>query len=98
MDRWAGVEFPVELRDGESLVYDGGPTADLYSPRWRLLGAVPMDPAVFALNPGRHEVRFDARPGGGEGAYLNVELRVQGVEEPVAPPRPTGESGEGVRR
>jgi hypothetical protein len=98
MDGSAGVEIPAVLQDGESLVYDGGPTADLYSSRWRLLGTVLMDPDAFTLSPGRHEVGFDARPGGGEGAYLKVELRVRGVGEPVTPMRAAGESEKGARR
>ncbi len=88
LDGAHGVVIEAGLRDGESLVYDGGDSATLYSGRWKMLGTVPMDTARLRLGPGEHRLLLDADLQDGEGAHLKMELRIRGEPEPV--PRSMG--------
>lgn len=98
VDRGGGVDIPAALEEGEALVYDGGVTGEIYSPQWRLLETVPVDPDALMVGPGRHELGLDVMLDGGEEAHLGLELRLPGAPEMVAPVAAGGErQGEGGR-
>jgi len=84
IDRVSAVEIPGRLRDGEALVYEGGESAVVYSPQWRALRTVPVDPGVLQVAPGHHELVLDARVAGEQDAHLKVELRLRGPAEGVS--------------
>jgi hypothetical protein len=84
VDGIPALNFDATLQEGETLVYSGGDTARLYSPQWRVLGTLPMDPEAVKVDPGEHRIVVDARVAEVEDAYLKLEFRLDGVPEAVA--------------
>lgn len=81
-----GSGVPVttaRLREGESLVYEGGDEATIYTSEWRVAGSVPVDAASFRVAPGTHRLTLDAMMRGGDDAHVTLELRVRGAPESV---------------
>jgi hypothetical protein len=80
LDGSGGIDLPVRLGDGESLVYDGGPVATHYSPHWRKLGDIPVAAVALDVRPGSHTLLIDGQDPQGEGS-LKVEVRIWGEAE-----------------
>ena len=75
--------FVARLREGESLVYEGGDSATIHTGEWRVAGSVPIDAASFRVAPGTHRITLDATMRGGDDAHVTLELRVRGEPESV---------------
>jgi hypothetical protein len=84
LDGVPALTFDGRLNEGEALVYSEGGTASVYSPQWRVLRTVSMDPAAFVAGPGAHRIVVDARLDGGDEAHLKMEFRLSGDPEDVA--------------
>lgn len=54
------VDLPVNLAEGETLAYENGNRATVYSSRWRALRSIPIDAALLHVAPGAHELVMDA--------------------------------------
>jgi hypothetical protein len=84
VDGVSGVVLEGRLEEGQALVYQGGERALVYSPQWQVNRSLSMDPAALIVAPGEHQLVLNARVGGGDDAYLRVELRIKGAPEQVA--------------
>ena len=84
LDGVGRLELPVRLQDGETLVYQGGQEATVYSPQWRVLGSFPLNGGALTVGPGGHSLMLDATLRGGDEGHLKVELRLWGEAEFVA--------------
>jgi hypothetical protein len=83
VDGVASLAFDGRLHEGEALIYQGGERALVYSPQWRVLRSVPMEPEHLVVGPGEHRVVLDARVDTVEDAHLKMELRLSGDPEAV---------------
>jgi hypothetical protein len=84
LDGTRTLEVPAGLRDGESLVYEGGDTGTVYSPRWQPLRTISLDADALRVAPGEHQLLLDAAFGTPEGGVLKLEIRIRGSAESVA--------------
>ena len=82
MDGSGGADLSVRLRDGESLVYEGGRVATHFSQRWQRLGEVDASNLSLEIGPGSHTLVVDGLDSRGEGS-LKVEVRIRGEAEEV---------------
>jgi len=77
------VDLPVHLAEGETLAYEGGDQATIYSSRWREVRSVPVDAEVLRIATGAHELVLDADLVA-DGGQLKVELRIWSEGEGVS--------------
>ncbi len=81
LDGVARLEIPGRLETGETLAYEGGNEAVVYSGTWQRLRQVPLRGRGLTVLPGDHEMVVDAELG--EGVQLRVELRLWSEGEAV---------------
>jgi|WetSurMetagenome_2_1015567.scaffolds.fasta_scaffold09149_4 hypothetical protein len=83
IDHAVEIGFEVELKGGESLVFDGTGPARVYDVKGRQAGiALPSRPAP-SLEPGRHGVAFDCAFSPMPAPAVEVTFRTRGAAEPV---------------
>jgi hypothetical protein len=82
VDRAREIAFDIELKGGESLVFDGVGPARVYDAKGRQTAVAVASGPVPRLEPGRHRVTFDCATS--EGApVVDVTFRTRGAAEPV---------------
>jgi hypothetical protein len=84
VDGVATLEVPLALQPGETLVYEGGGEARVYSPQWWIRDTAVLDDSDWNVGSGAHDLVVEAGLEGGEESYLRIELRLWGTTETVA--------------
>jgi hypothetical protein len=77
------ISFPVRLKEGWSLRYEGGSTALFLDAEHRQVRVVSVVESAFRVGPGRHGVTLDARLVPADEAKARLELRPRGEAERV---------------
>jgi hypothetical protein len=84
VDRSQSIAFAVELKAGESLIYDGGAAARVYDAKGRQTATVAAATAATNLSTGAHVVSFDCQFAGEAAPTVEVTFRTRGAAEAVA--------------
>jgi hypothetical protein len=87
LDATTTLTVPGGLSVGETLVYEGGPTATVYSDRWLALRTVDVG-APVVVTRGPHRLSVAAEVGTGTDPHLKIEVRVHGEAEDLPAPSP----------
>jgi hypothetical protein len=75
---------PVTLKKGETLRYDGGDAAVVYSKNWQVVATIPLRQADWVLPTGIQTVQFDCRFEQAEdNAAARLEFVLTGPEEVI---------------
>lgn len=79
------IPIALTLRKGETLRYDGGTTATVYSQNWQVVSTIPMRPDDWTLAAGTStSIQFDCRFGQPlEQAAAKLEFVLAGPEETI---------------
>ncbi len=74
VDNYKEIFFPITLKDGETIKYDGGEFAILYDENWQKLQELRVDP--FSLTEGDHTLILDCLFPEGDKTKLKLEVRI----------------------
>jgi len=83
IDERDAVVFPVLLREGWSLRYEGGAQLAIRDANYRAIGEIAVDASAFHIAPGRHTVTLGCRLDPAETAKARLEIRPHGRSESV---------------
>lgn len=75
LDNYREISLPVELKAGETLKYEGGNTATLFSKTWQKLGEIAIDASALTVAPGEHMLNFDCQFSGSKEAVAKLAIR-----------------------
>jgi hypothetical protein len=76
IDNYKKIEFPNELRKGESIKYSGENSAIYFDKNQQKIKEFPIDPTT--LSPGKHSINLDCGFTGGKETKLKLEIRITG--------------------
>ncbi|MDQ8153414.1 MAG: hypothetical protein P3B98_02025 [Gemmatimonadota bacterium] len=82
VDRYAALELPGELRQGESLVVDGTDVVRVYDATGKPKGRFTLRALPPMLSPGAHSYQMES-DFAGDGLAIEVQFRGMGAAEPV---------------
>lgn len=74
VDNYKEILFPVNLKDGETIKYDGGEWAILYDKNWQKLQEIKVDP--YSLTECDHTLILDCLFPEGDKTKLKLEVRI----------------------
>ncbi len=76
LDNYKEINLDVHLAEGERLKYVGGKEIIHYSPQWKIIEKFAIDPGIFHLTKGSHQILFDSKSA--SKGKASIELRIQG--------------------
>ena len=77
------IVLPIRLNEGDSIVYEGGPEAVVYSNTWQILDTIEIAEASATIASGPNSVSFDPAMNSTEAGTLRIEIRLKGESESV---------------
>ena len=80
-DNYKTVKLPITLKKNETLKYEVGDKAILYSPNWEKISTIKIDESEMKLKKGEHSVTFDCEFKGDEDAKAKIEIRLFGTSD-----------------
>ncbi|MEZ4919157.1 MAG: hypothetical protein R2792_08635 [Saprospiraceae bacterium] len=81
LDQSKSLSIPIQLNEGESLVYKGGDQCWVLDKNWNELSKIPVESSFFHTKPGPHQLDFDAEME--TKVKAKIELRLHGKPERV---------------
>ena len=81
IDNYKKIQWPVNLSAGQTIKFEGGPSAYIYDKNWKKIRQIPVDPKDLNISKGDHSLSFDCRFSGGQEANVKLELRLLGEAE-----------------
>jgi hypothetical protein len=84
IDRFSSVAFAVELSAGQTLLCEGTTTARVYDEKGRQIKTVRAAGQIPMVQPGRHEIQFDAEFKGSIPPAVVVSFKTRGDAEKVS--------------
>lgn len=85
LDNYKKVRLPISIESGQTLKYNGGITAILYSESWQKISEVSIDQSVFSINDGSHNINLDCSfSKEGKEPLAKLEVRIYGSAESVS--------------
>ncbi len=84
LDNYKEITLPVTLQAEESLKYNGGKTASVYSPTWQKVKEIAMDETAFLIGEGNHTLNLDCTfKANGKEPKAKLEIRLKGKTETI---------------
>jgi len=80
-DNYKTVKLPITLKKNETLKYEGGDKAIIYSSNWEKISTIDIDESEMKLKKGEHSVTFDCEFKGDEDAKAKIEIRLFGTSD-----------------
>jgi len=77
------ARLDIRLEDGQHLVYRGGDTMEIATSSWSTVRRVPTDASAWTVPAGPGRLDLDARVTGDQDARARLEVRLDGLAEPV---------------
>ncbi|MDA0195439.1 MAG: hypothetical protein O2887_05460 [Bacteroidetes bacterium] len=79
LDNYKKINFPIGLKAGQSLKYEGGELATLYNENWQKIGEVKMIEPDLMISDGSHAINFECTfSQGGKSPLAKLEVRFDG--------------------
>ncbi|MEN8153098.1 MAG: hypothetical protein ABFR75_03680, partial [Acidobacteriota bacterium] len=84
IDNYKEIKFPVTLKTGEIIKYQGGGKAYVYDENWQVVGEFNLDSSDFKVNKGEHSITFDCKFNKkGKEPMVKLEIRTLGTAEKI---------------
>jgi len=84
-DNYKKLDIPGGLRNGETIKYQGGPNAIVYSNNWEKIREIDMGQFNLELSKGKHRVQVDCSfTNVTESAKVKIEIRIIGNDENIS--------------
>lgn len=76
-DNYKQIVLDVDLKEGESLKYEGENNATIYDQNWNTVRTIKINPNNMKIMPGNHSITLDCQFNGNhKDAALKIELRL----------------------
>lgn len=83
-DNYKTIKLPINLKENETIKYEGGDKAVVYSPSWEKIKEVDIKESNMKLKKGEHTVTFDCKFKGNEDSEAKLEIRLFGKSEKLS--------------
>ncbi len=83
-DNYKTINLPIKLKKNETIKYEGGDKAVIYSPSWEKIKEVDIKESDMKLKKGEHTVTFDCKFKGDKDSEAKLEIRLFGKSEKLS--------------
>jgi hypothetical protein len=81
LDSYKKIQLPVNLSEGETIKFEGGESAFIYSKNWKKIRQISINQKELIIKKGDHSITIDCLFSGGKKPYVKLELRIIGKPE-----------------
>ena len=86
LDNYKEIQFPVNLKKGQTIKYSGGSEAHVFDINWQKISELKVNEADLKISTGEHELNLDCKFNNvGEKPLVRLEIRTIGKGEALIP-------------